>query len=129
MTGCVVMIAGFVLVRSSFGPGVAPTRFELHPEEMPKVAADSRKKQTTPGNRVFVPGGGLVGPIFVGTGHVPETGLDMARGRVPQTMLDVDSLKILYLESRREAYRIRRLEQQIELLHGELDRCVLEKNE
>ncbi len=124
-----VLIAGFVLVRSSFGPDVVPTRFELHPEEMPKVAADSRKKQTMPGNRVFVPGGGLIGPVLVGTGQAPEVGLGMARGREPQTILDADSLKMLYVESRREADRIRRLEQQIELLHGELDRCVLERNE
>jgi hypothetical protein len=54
---------------------------------------------------------------------MPAMAMDTAGGQTPQPILDVDSLKTLYVESKREAHRIRHLEQQIELLQGELNKC------
>ena len=42
--------------------------------------------------------------------------------------LDLDSLKARYLRSRQEYYRVRQLEQQIDLLQSELNKCTMEKD-
>jgi hypothetical protein len=128
-TFVVVVAVGFFAIKSAFGPEVPSTAFELQPEEMSKVTAETRKKTTAPSGGVVMPGSGMVGPVLVGTGSPQGWNMDALRGGRPQPTLDVDSLKAHYLKSRVEAYRIRRLQQQIELLQGELDKCDVEKNE
>lgn len=128
-----VLVAGTVLMKSSIQPGADPAPFELRPEAMPLTAA----KQTPPpatqtarsstfDPRLFTGPTG-VGPRPVALGAGNSQGVPTVIEESPQPILDIDSLKARYLQSRQEYYRVRQLEQQIDVLQSELNKCTMEK--
>ncbi|UCH84568.1 MAG: zf-HC2 domain-containing protein [Candidatus Latescibacterota bacterium] len=128
-TFVLVVAAGFFLIRSGVGPSTGPMTTSdqgLRFDEMPKVAANtptSGTRPSTPTTRGAPPAVPWFsfqgGPRFVSSGS-PVAGRTSSTGK--QT-LDVDSLMARYLQTRRETYRIRQLEQQVELLQSELEKC------
>lgn len=129
-----VLVAGTVLMKSSIRPGADTAPFELRPDAMSSVAA----KQTTPPptqtarSNTFDPrmftGPTGVGPRPVSLGAANTSGIPIAIEESPPPVLDIDSLKARYLRSRQEYYRVRQLEQQIDVLQSELNKCNVEKD-
>lgn len=129
-----VLVAGTVLMKSSIGPGMEPAPFEIRPDAMPPVAATkttSSPTQTARSNtfdpRLFTGPTG-VGPRPVSLGAATTQGVPMAIEESARPELDLDSLKARYLRSRQEYYRVRQLEQQIDVLQSELNKCNMEKD-
>jgi hypothetical protein len=124
-TFAVVLIAGFVFLRSSWGPGESATRSEWQPKTMTSGSV-AAKEEGTAGRTYepFVirrPGG--IGAQPVAMGALPGRDAGAGRDGVRGPILDVDSLKAQYARSTLEYQRIRQLEQQIEVLHKELEKC------
>jgi hypothetical protein len=128
-TFAVVLIAGFVVLRSAEGPGERPTRSEWRraiPAGSP-VARDAGSADRTTYDPFLIRGSNGIGPQPVAMGAVPGRELGTGREAVRGPILDVDSLKAQYVQSRLDYQRIHRLEQQIETLHKELEKCNLER--
>jgi hypothetical protein len=130
-TFVVVVAAGFVLLRSGLGPGTDSAPRGIRWDAMPEVAETVRQKKSHP----QTPTRSVVSPISTVTLDVPR-----AFGPIPiavssgypvdgpvmnnvKPVLDLDALMARVLQSQREAYRIRQLEQQVELLQTELEKC------
>lgn len=122
----VVLAAGFVLLKSFGGPGGGATGPEWQPGTVASgsvTAKDEGTADRTP-YEPFVfprPGGFGAQPVAMGA----RAGRDAAAGgeRTSGPILNVDSLKAEYTRSTLDNRRIRELEQQIEVLHNELEKC------
>ena len=132
----IVVAAGFIMLRSGFGPGAgtgSSPEPEIRWDSMPPVAENTQKPVTetqpstpttrrAPSNIPWFSVGG--GPQLVSSSDPGLTiGYGGAMERSNEPMIDLDSLRTRWLHTHRETYRIRQLEQQVELLQTELERC------
>jgi hypothetical protein len=129
----VVLVTGAMMMKSSIQPGTAPALFELRPDAMSHVAVN--KTVTPPERRIrpnaFDPnlfiGPSSVGPRSVVWGATSDHAVPMAIEDSASPVIDLDSLKTQFRRSRMEHYRVRQLEQEVEALQAELQKCDLEK--
>jgi len=132
-TLALVLVAGTVLLKSSFAPVDRSGSFEFTSATTPtrvETRTPSQTARTMPSN-TFDPIR-LAGPV--GVGPRPVAWGVTSGGRIPQVIedssrpiLDTDSLKVRYLRTMRDYYRVRQLEQQVEVLQTELNKCNMEK--
>ncbi len=120
----VVVTAAFVFLRSLGGPGGDTTRSEWQPNTVASGNVTTRDKsvvdQTTREPFSFRRSGGMgAEPVSMGA----RTGRNAGGEGLSGPILNVDSLKTEYTRSALENRRIRQLEQQIEILHNELEKC------
>lgn len=122
----VVLAVGLVFLKSLGGPGEGTTRAEWQPKTIASgsVAARDEGVVDRATRDPFViqrPGGMGAAPVAMGarTGRNAGAEGDALRGPI----LNVDSLKAEYTQSTLEHLRIRQLEQQVEILHNELEKC------
>jgi hypothetical protein len=125
-TFAVVLIAGFAFLRSPWGPGESATRSGWQPQTMTS-GTFAPKEEGVAGRTAYDPfvirrsGGIGAQPVAMGALPGRDAGVGHEGQRGP--ILDVDSLKAQYTRSTLEYQRIRQLEQQIEVLHKELEKC------
>jgi len=121
-----VLAAGFVFLNSLGKPGELATGSEWQPKTMASGSVTAREKgvagQTT-SDPFAIQGPGGFGAQTVAMGA--RAGRDAGGGRegLRGPILDVDSLKAHFTRSTLDDRRIRQLEQQVELLHRELEKC------
>jgi len=133
-TFVIVATSGYLLLRSSIIPGDElrvsnPTTANKMAQPVTQNAPAAR----TTGPRTFYdnmvsPGSPIVAePVTTGNGRSKEGSASPLIGDVP---LNTDSLTSHFLRSRvhevRSQYRVRRLEEQIKVLQGELSECKAE---
>lgn len=141
-TFVVVVVAGVVLLRSGIGPVPGPPSSDLGFEldQMPDTTQRTHPAVNTsyatqpwtrtPGTGPIISTVKLDVPRPVGPIPILLTRGALPNGASPQTAgtaLDMDSLRARLRASSRDRYRIKQLEQQIELLQTELQKCDAEK--
>jgi hypothetical protein len=126
----VVLAAGFVFLKFSPDAGLVSRGFDLGPEAAPGMGTVAETGRTGAlsdrHDPLEVRSFGGFGPRSVSTDAPSGLGLGWVDGGA---MLGADSLAFRSIGSRRDYQRIRQLEQQIEILHKELENCNLERRE
>ena len=130
----VILVAGAVLLKT--GPNVTDSqKFVLKPDAMSQAASKktpSRPAETAARTSTFDPrlltGPTGVGPRPVSWGPPAGQSIPMAIEDSQRPVLDTDSLKTRFLQTRQFYFRVRQLEQQVELLQSELHKCNSEKD-
>ena len=127
----VVLVTGAFLMKSSIQPGSDTVPFELRPDAMPLTAATQTVSRPAQSARAtaFDPdqfiGTTAVAPRPVAFGAIGGQGVPMFIEDSTRPVLDIDALKVQYLQSRMEHYRLHQLEHQVDVLQSELNKCNL----
>jgi hypothetical protein len=121
----VVLVGGLAVLRSDWGTRGGGDRVaQLSETALPQKSTVNATANDQ--RRAYVPfeaprsTGFYNQPVATGAMQGWETNV---RGYAGSPVIDVDSLKIRFLEARMGSQRIRQLEQQIEILHNELEKC------
>ena len=128
----VVLVGGIVLLEHDWrGPGGEDRFAHLAPSsvrESPEAGTRAREDRSWAHTPFALPRSNGIVSQPVATGAVRGWGNGMS-GRTSGPLVDVDSLTARYLGARMEARRIRQLEQQIDILHDELEKCYGKRDE
>jgi hypothetical protein len=121
-----VLVGGGVLVMSGGEHGNAVDRFARVTEPAAPASGGPGERREEGPSWAYTPFASPGSDGFVSrpvaTGGTPGwDGVGNARSSGP--LIDVDSLRVRYMESRIEYRRMKSLEQQIEILHDELEKC------
>ncbi len=125
-----VLVGGIAVLRSDWGGGDGGGRLARSPgssfreSSAARSAGEDRPWTSVPFD-ARRSNGFASQPVASGATRGWETGV---RGYAGSPIIDVDSLKVRYIEARLEYQRIRQLEQQVEILHNELEKCNPERD-
>lgn len=122
----VIAISGAALLSHDGGiPPVGDGGFAAGPNaSAPSGSLRMPEEELAQDARTWIPGPFSLPPSGEIVSQPVTTGAARALGPAAGgPLINADSLMVRYMESRREALRIRQLEQQIDILHEELQRC------
>jgi hypothetical protein len=134
----IVVAAGVIMLRAGLGPGVGPgSEPGINFRAMPQVTGntsrseDGERPSTTPvvtsrRAQPIIPYFDVSfndGPRLVSMPLGSSAAYDTPMQRSNEPVIDLDSLRTRWFHAHRETYRIRQLEQQVELLQNELQKC------